>query len=345
MVFLFAINEKYCRIHLYSDKVNSVRNFGGTVMLQIIMTCINVLFVFILLLLPGFFSAKKKYIVPSQVDGFSFFTTNFLWPAMIIDVMSKVEFSKEMMEVTFYTAEVSFVYYIVIGTIAFIYWKIRKSEKALHGILTFAVTISNTGFIGIPLISIALGEEAVFIAAIAEVVNDLIVFTVGLMLLQSGKSEKKGVDFSAMLSPGFLSVIVGLLIFAFQIQLPDFLAQTLGYMSNAVTPVAMFLLGAQLAEIDFKEVLKNKKILEVMGLRLLVVPAIVTIILLCFFPDRILANQVIIMMAAMPTAACLAIFSRTYQLDYKFATTCTLSTTLGLLATLPVWLVVLNVMF
>ena len=65
-------------------------------MLQIIMTCTNVLLVFILLLLPGFFSAKKKYIVPSQVDGFSFFTTNFLWPAMIIDVMSKVEFSKEM---------------------------------------------------------------------------------------------------------------------------------------------------------------------------------------------------------------------------------------------------------
>ena len=54
-------------------------------MLQIIMTCINVLLVFILLLVPGFFSAKKKYIVPSQVDGFSFFTTNFLWPAMIID--------------------------------------------------------------------------------------------------------------------------------------------------------------------------------------------------------------------------------------------------------------------
>jgi predicted permease len=51
------------------------------------------------------------------------------------------------------------------------------------------------------------------------------------------------------------------------------------------------------------------------------------------------------MMAAMPTAACLAIFSRTYQLDYKFATTCTMSTTLGLLATLPIWLIVLNVLF
>ena len=314
-------------------------------MSQIILTCMNVLFVFVLLLVPGFFSAKKKYITTSQVDGFSFLVTNFLWPAMIIDVMGNMEFSQEMLEVTFYTAILSFGYYFVIGILSFIYWKVRKSTKALQGILTVATTITNTGFIGIPLVGIALGEEAVFIAAIAEIVNDIVIFTVGILLLQSGASEKKGIDFSAMFSPGFLSVIVGLLIFAFQIHLPDFLGQTLGYLSNAVTPVAMFLLGAQLAEINYKEILQNKKILEVMGIKLFVVPAIVTAVLFFFFPERALANQVIIMMAAMPTAACLAIFSRTYKLDYKFATTCTLSTTLGLIASLPVWLVVLNVLF
>lgn len=314
-------------------------------MLQIIMTCINVLLVFILLLLPGFFSAKKKYITPHQVDGLSFMTVNFLWPALIIDVMSKVEFSQEMMEVLGYTAVLSFAYYFVIGTCAWFYWKIRKSEKHLQGILTFATTITNTGFIGIPLIGIALGEEALFLAAIAEVVNDLVVFTVGIMVMRTGQPGKKGMDMKAMLSPGFLSVIVGLLIFALQISLPDFISQTLEYMSNAVTPVVMFLLGAQIAEMNFKELLGNKKILEVIGLRLLVVPSIFTAVLLLFFPERTLANQVLIMMAAMPTASCLAIFSRTYNLDYKFATACTMSTTLGLLATLPVWLVVLNVMF
>lgn len=314
-------------------------------MLQIIMTCINVLVVFIFLLIPGFFSAKKKYVSPHQVDGLSFMTVNFLWPALIIDVMSKVEFSQEMLEVLVYTAVLSFAYYFVIGTIAWFYWKIRQSPKHLQGILTFATTITNTGFIGIPLISIALGEEAVFIAAIAEVVNDLVVFTIGIMVMRSGQPGKKGIDMKAMLSPGFLSVIVGLLIFAFQIPIADCISQTLGYMSNAVTAVVMFLLGAQIAEIDFKEILKNRKILEVIGLRLLVVPAIFTIVLLIFFPERTLANQVMVMMAAMPTASCLAIFSRTYELDYKFATTCTMSTTLGLLATLPVWLVVLNIMF
>lgn len=314
-------------------------------MFQIIMTCINVLFVFVLLLMPGFFSAKKKYITAHQVDGLSFMTVNFLWPALIIDVMSKVELSKEMIEVSIYTAVLSFAYYLVIGTCAYVYWKIRKSTKALQGILTFATTITNTGFIGIPIISIALGEEAVFVAAIAEVVNDLVVFTVGLMLLQSGKKEKAGLDVKAMLSPGFLSVIVGLLIFAFQIHLPDFISQTLGYMSNAVTAVVMFLLGAQIAEIDFREIFRDRKILEVIFLRLLVVPAIVATVLLMFFPGRTLANQVILMMAAMPTASCLAIFSRTYELDYKFATTCTMSTTLGVIATLPIWLVVMNVLF
>ena len=314
-------------------------------MLQIIMTCINVLLVFILLLVPGFFSAKKKYITPHQVDGLSFITVNFLWPALIIDVMSTVYFSEEIIEVLGYTAVLSLAYYFVIGILAWFYWRIRKSPKHLQGILTFATTITNTGFIGIPLINIALGGEAVLIAAIAEVVNDLIVFTVGIMVMRSGQPGNKGIDMKAVMSPGFLSVILGLLIFAFQIPLPDCIGQVLEYMSDAVTPIAMFLLGAQLAEINFKEVLSNRKILEVMGLRLLAVPAVVTVILYIFFPGHALANQVIVMMSAMPTAACLAIFSRTYQLDYKFATTCTMSTTFGLLATLPVWLVILNVLF
>lgn len=300
---------------------------------------------FYIIIAARVFSAKKKYITPHQVDGLSFMTVNFLWPALIIDVMSKVEFSQEMMEVLGYTAVLSFAYYFVIGTCAWFYWKIRKSEKHLQGILTFATTITNTGFIGIPLIGIALGEEALFLAAIAEVVNDLVVFTVGIMVMRTGQPGKKGMDMKAMLSPGFLSVIVGLLIFALQISLPDFISQTLEYMSNAVTPVVMFLLGAQIAEMNFKELLGNKKILEVIGLRLLVVPAIFTAVLQVFLPERTLENQVLIMMAAMPTASCLAIFSRTYNLDYKFATACTMSTTLGLLATLPVWLVVLNVMF
>ena len=311
-------------------------------MLQIIGTCINVVLVFLLLLVPGFFSAKKKYITPNQVDGFSFLITNILWPALIIDVMSKVELSQEMIDLSVYTAGMSFAYYFVIGTCAFLYWKIRKSTRALQGILTFATTISNTGFIGIPLISIALGGEAVFIAAIAEVVNDLVVFTVGIMILQSGENGGKGLDLKAICSPGFLSVIAGILIFIFQIPIPGFIGQTMEYLADAVTAMAMFLLGAQLAEINMKEILHNKKILEIMALRLLAVPAIVTVILVCFFPEKALANQVIIMMAAMPTAACLAIFSRTYRLDYKFATTCTLSTTLGLLATLPVWLFILK---
>ena len=263
---------------------------------------------FYIIIAARVFSAKKKYITPHQVDGLSFMTVNFLWPALIIDVMSKVEFSQEMMEVLGYTAVLSFAYYFVIGTCAWFYWKIRKSEKHLQGILTFATTITNTGFIGIPLIGIALGEEALFLAAIAEVVNDLVVFTVGIMVMRTGQPGKKGMDMKAMLSPGFLSVIVGLLIFALQISLPDFISQTLEYMSNAVTPVVMFLLGAQIAEMNFKELLGNKKILEVIGLRLLVVPSIFTAVLLLFFPERTLANQVLIMMAAMPTASCLAIF-------------------------------------
>lgn len=104
-----AIVFSGCRCYDYSQRTKE--KCEEINMLQIIATCINVLFVFVLLLVPGFFSAKKGFINSNQVDGLSFITTNFLWPALIVDVMPNVERSEEMIEITIYTAVLSFAYF------------------------------------------------------------------------------------------------------------------------------------------------------------------------------------------------------------------------------------------
>ena len=53
-------------------------------------------------------------------------------------------------------------------------------------LLVFAAAFANTGLIGMPLIRLLLGQEALFLAAIMEVVNDVLIFTVGILLIQSG---------------------------------------------------------------------------------------------------------------------------------------------------------------
>ena len=174
---------------------------------------------------------------------------NILWPAMVIDVMSNMQVSKESVHTVLITGLISMVVYLSSSLIFLLYWKLRRADNCMVGLLTFCCACNNTGFIGMPFIRAALGDEALFIASIAEIVNDLFIFTVSVTLTKYGKDEKLGLDWKSMLSPGFISVFVGLAIFFFEIPIPSCIASDLSYMSDSITAMAMLLIGAQLCDV------------------------------------------------------------------------------------------------
>lgn len=302
--------------------------------------CITNVATFILLVLPGFFAKRKNMITSQHIDGLSSILVQFLWPAMVLDIMNSVKVSDKMIHIALYTGGSCAIIYLLSCVAALFYWKVRKIEKAVLGILAFSIVFNNTGFIGLPFIQAVLGKEAGFAASIVEVVNDFFIYTLGLLLIQYGKDGGKKWDFRAMLSPGFVSVILGLAIFLLDIPLPVCLGRALGYLGNATTAMAMFLIGAQLGEMKFGEVFRGKYIYEVVVFRLILVPAAFMAVLVLFLPENHLSNQVLVLMSCMPCATCQAIFARQYQLDYKLATACVMATTVMLIAFLPVWSVI-----
>jgi len=301
-------------------------------------SCIGSVLIFILLAVPGFVTRKYKFLSASQIDGFAFILVNILWPAMIIDSMSSVTISKNLINMGIYTAIISTIVYTMSLIIAFLYVKTRKIPNVLGSIFIFAIAFNNTGFIGMPFIKEVLGNEALFIASIIELVNDIFIFTIGIMLFQSSHSNKRKIDFKSFRSPGFISVILGLLIFSFHICLPVLIIKPIGYLANATTAMAMFLVGAQLGETSLKELYKEKKAYEVNFFRLLVIPLLLFVFLYLTNKNWSLANSVLVIMFGTPVATCTAIFSRQYRCDYHFATKCVMLSTFFSAITLPIWL-------
>jgi len=303
-------------------------------------SCISSVLIFILLAVPGFVSRKYKFLSATQIDGFAFILVNILWPAMIIDSMTSVTISKNLVHMGIYTAVISTIVYTVSLIIALTYVKIRKLSNALGAIFIFAIAFNNTGFIGMPFIKEVLGNEALFIASIIELVNDIFIFTIGLMLFQSSFSSKRRINIKSFLSPGFISVIVGLLIFCLHISIPQLITKPIGYLSNATTAMAMFLVGAQLGETSLKELYKEKKAYEINFFRLLIIPFLLFVFLYLTSDHWTLANSVLVLMFATPVATCTAIFARQYKCDYHFATKCVMLSTFYSALTLPIWLLV-----
>lgn len=160
--------------------------------------------VFLLLAVPGFLFTKKKILTGRQVEGLSSVLVNFLWPAMVVDAMAQVQASRELIRQAGQAAVWALLVIAVGAVCAWIWLKVGKIGSVPGGILVFAAAFANTGLIGMPLIRLLLGEEMLFLSSIVELVNDVLIFTVGILLIQTGCGKPRQAALRGLLSPGHL---------------------------------------------------------------------------------------------------------------------------------------------
>lgn len=197
----------------------------------------------------------------------------------------------------------------------------------------FAVSFSNCGFIGIPLVQAALGESAVaYLVGIIALVN-ICQWTYGTRLLTGGKSSKGMKEL--IINPIVISLIIGILLFftGLGTRLPSVITTTLSGFSALNAPVSMLILGVYLAQADMRVMFTNSRLYVLSAIRLLVIPA-VTLLLFWALPFPSDIKMSIFIAASAPIGANVAVYSQLHGLDYPYAcqtvTLCTLLSIIGL---------------
>ena len=138
----------------------------------------------------------------------------------------------------------------------------------------FATIFPNCGFMGIPLIQAALGNEAVIFASCGVMSFQLQSWTFGQLMLSGGGGSPKQIAKKAILNPGVIGSLMGMLLFCLPVTLPGPIASTVGHLANLNTPVAMVIVGSFVARADIKAALKGFGVWKVTALRLAIIPAI-----------------------------------------------------------------------
>ena len=120
---------------------------------------------------------------------------------------------------------------------------IVASEFLCHGdrnrssVEKIAVSYSNSGFIGIPLISGVLGDKGVFYMTAYITVFNLLLWTHGIILMGDNDGLKGA--WKNFLSPAILSIVIGIILFLFQLRLPQFIENPLEMIASMNTPLGM----------------------------------------------------------------------------------------------------------
>lgn len=294
-----------------------------------------------LLIIPGIIFRKKDIISAAQSDGISSLAVNITWPCLVVDAM-QMDFSAAVLKDSGYMMAAAMVVFAMPAVVTLVLSKLLRLDNSKRYITAFMLLFGNTGFIGIPVIRALYGTEAVFFAAILEMVNDVVIFTIGMMLIQMSAGAKLRFEPKLFLNPGLIGVIVGLLLFLLDIRLPEVIGGAVEMVGDATTPLTMFLIGYQLGGLKAKEILKDASIYVISFTKLLIVPVLALIVLRVAVGDFSLLEKVLIMSFAMPAGSVSVIFSQQYRGETAFATKTVLLSTLFSIVTIPVFAVMME---
>ncbi|RFB12076.1 AEC family transporter [Bacillus sp. HNG] len=220
--------------------------------------------------------------------------------------------------------------------------KIEKySEPQVCGMI-LATSFMNNGNYGTPVALFAFGTVGLDYAVVLMVIQTFLMSTVGIYYAAKGGINNQGTK-SAFLSiakmPIVYGALFGLLFQVTNINLEGPFLQAIDFIANATIPTIMIVLGMQLASITVKGI-SIPKLSLALSIRLLISP-IIALGIVFFLPIDPLLKSIMILMAAMPSAANTTMYSLQFQTEPELVSGSALFSTLLSLVTLPVILSIL----
>ena len=232
--------------------------------------------------------------------------------------------------------------YVLLAAAGFWLPRLLTKRRDDEGAVGFALMFGNVGFMGYPVVASIFGHEAVFYAAVLNVVNTFTVFTVGTILI-TGKSEvgKARFEKKVLYSTPMLSAYLTMLIVALEIDnIPGAVSQPLTMLGNITVPAALLIIGSSMSQLPLRSLIGNMTVYLTTALRLVVLPLGVYYLtkMLGFSDFGANINTVV---SAMPVATYGTILCLKYEKDTTMITEATFITTLLSMLTIPLLVLLL----
>ena len=225
--------------------------------------------------------------------------------------------------------------YVLLTGVAFLLPRFLTKQKDDEGIVGFALMFGNVGFMGYPVVASIFGQQAVFYAAVLNVVNTFAVFTIGTILILGNLGDGRHFQKKVLYSTPMLSAYLAMLIVALGIDnIPGVISQPLTIIGNITVPAALLIIGSSMSQLSVRTMLGNPTVYATTLFRLVLIPVGFYYLFsaLGFDPYVVDINTMVI---AMPVATYGTILCLKYNRSTTLITEVTLITTLLSMLTIP----------
>ena len=198
-------------------------------------------------------------------------------------------------------------------------WLIAKALKVEHPLratIMLAMSLGNTGSVGLPLAEFAFGAQGMQYAAVFYVTTTVFANILGVMIPSAGQVSLKETFKRILKVPMIYAAVFGVILNLLGVQLPTFLERTTNLLGYAAVACGIAFMGVRLATMKLDG--KMKPILVTSIARVVFTP-LVGILTAWILNAEPLVRDVSILQISVPTALFTAMFSEEFGGDSEAA--------------------------
>ncbi len=309
--------------------------------------------------LLGWVVGKLKWLGPASMDPARTLSNAAFYifvPALLFRTTARIEFGA----LPWTTLLAYFVPVLLLLAVVYVWERQRvgrtAGQAAVPSVRAISAIFGNAVQVGIPMAAALFGESGLAIHITLVSLHSLTILTVitALVELDLARERQRGSAAGGSLAatlrttvrntvihPVVLPVLAG---FAWNLSglgLPAAADEVLQTLGQAVVPVCLVLIGMSMAYYGMRGAARGAIVLSVV--KLILLPGLVLLIARGAMGLQGVPLAVVVMMAALPIGSNALIFSQRYATLQSEASTAIVFSTLGFVATAPVWLAILHV--
>jgi malonate transporter and related proteins len=222
-------------------------------------------------------------------------------------------------------------------------WRRDLASSTIHGM---TASMTNTGFVALPILHSIYGQPAVLPAAIATLFVAGVMFPATVILLEGGGRGAQGRSARSavllkqiVLNPMVLSTVIGLVWAITGLPIPAPIAAYMNIFAAALTPCALFAIGLGLSVEAMRSNLTASVVLA--AVKLVIMPFIVYGLCVASSLNPLYTIAAVVC-AAVPTAKTVYILAGEYKVEESLVAATVSITTLLSVPTLLGWLYALS---
>lgn len=295
----------------------------------------------------GYFAVKTRYIDAQAIPHMGRFVISVCLPALVFSAVASSPLQ------TLVNPSYVIVYAIAGVLSFFIGWGVSRGlgrhDRVDQGLTGAGMSISNSAFIGAPVLIAIYGELPADAFTMNVMVENIVVLPLILLMLElgrasvtatSGRAIARNVGYGLVTNPILLAVAAGVAFNLSGFGLPEPAERGIGFLANAAAGVALFVIGGSLVGTQVKGDLWL--IGGVAAGKLIVHPLLVLglITLMPAFDPEL--QRIAVLSAAVPMLSIYPVLAMRYRdSDASLYSAILVVTTLSSLVTLSVWMTVL----